>query len=228
LGSALSSLATNLGTRIGYHLKDHELLQQALTHGSKSKKAKNYERLEFLGDRVLGLVIAEALYSKHAKEPEGKLAARHSALVRGEICAAVGRAMGLDEFIILGDSERRSGLQHSVTVLGDAAEALIGAVYLEAGLTPARSLILKFWTDFIDKPDTATKDAKTFVQEWVLSRALPLPRYELVSQDGPDHKPHFVIDIMVDQFPAARGEGANKRAAEMHAAMSFIAREGLR
>lgn len=217
-----------LHERLGYKFRDGELLQQALTHGSKGKSTQNYERLEFLGDRVLSLVIAEALMEKHRKEKEGTLAARHSALVRGDVCAAVGEDMGLDEFISVGDTEKRVGVHKMRSVLGDAVEALIGAIYLDGGLSHARDVILRFWASALNKPDTALKDAKTFIQEWALAKSLPLPRYDLVARDGPEHKPRFVIEVQIEKHQAAQGEGASKQAAEMAAASSFISREGLR
>jgi ribonuclease III len=217
-----------LSERLGYAFNDVELLKQALTHGSKSVRGKTYERLEFLGDRVLSLVIADALLGKHRKEQEGKLSARHSALVRGEACAAVGEDLGLADFIVVGEIEKRSGVHRTRTVLGDAVEALIGAIYLDGGLEPARAMILRYWTPYINKPDTAAKDAKTFIQEWALAKALPLPRYGLVKRDGPEHKPRFMVEVLIDKHTPALGEGLSKQAAEMAAAASFIAREGLR
>ncbi len=217
-----------LSERVGYVFKDVELLHQALTHGSSSRKAKDYERLEFLGDRVLSLVIADALFHNHSKEKEGMLAARHSAIVRGEVCAEVGLAMGLAEFIKVGDTEKRSGVHKMKSVLGDAVEALIGAIYIDGGLEPARTLVLRYWTEALKKPDTVQKDAKTFVQEWALAKALPLPRYELAGRQGPEHKPQFTVRLTIEKHAAADGAGPTKQAAEMAAAAAFIAREQLR
>ncbi len=214
--------------KLGYVFKDGALLEQALTHGSSRKQAKDYERLEFLGDRVLSLVIADALLKRHHKEKEGKLAARHSAIVRGEVCAAVGEAMGLAEHIIVGETEKRQGVQRIRSVLGDVVEALVGAVYLDGGFAKATHVVLKHWMVFIEQPDTAQKDAKTFVQEWALAKALALPRYEVSGRRGPEHKPHFLVDLHIGDHGPARGEGASKQSAEMAAAQAFIVREGLR
>lgn len=217
-----------LGARLGYQFKDTDLLHQALTHGSSSRRAKDYERLEFLGDRVLSLVIADALFHQHSKEKEGKLAARHSAVVRGEVCAAVGEAIGLADFIKVGDTEKKSGVHRMKSVLGDAVEALIGAIYIDGGLEPARNIVLRYWTEFLKKPDTVEKDAKTFVQEWVLGKALPLPRYELTGRQGPEHRPQFTVRLLIEKHGAVDGVGPTKQQAEMAAAQAFISRESLR
>ncbi len=217
-----------LNERLGYGFKDVDLLHQALTHGSSSRRDKDYERLEFLGDRVLSLVIADVLFHAHGKEKEGKLAARHSALVRGDVCAEIGAAIGLDDFIRVGDTEKKSGVHRMRSVLGDALEALIGAIYIDGGLDAARRVILSLWTDVLQKTDTAEKDAKTFVQEWALAKALPLPRYELTGRDGPEHRPRFTVRIVVDRHQSVEGAGQTKQAAEMNAANAFIQRESLR
>jgi len=217
-----------LSARLGYTFKDVELLHQALTHGSSNRKAKDYERLEFLGDRVLSLVIADALFHTHAKEKEGKLAARHSAVVRGEVCADVGEAMGLADYIKVGDTEKKTGVHRMKSVLGDAVEALIGAIYVDGGLEPARKVILRYWTEALKKPDTVEKDAKTFVQEWVLAKALPLPRYELAGRQGPEHRPEFTVRLLIEKYGTVDGVGPTKQQAEMAAAQAFIAREHLR
>jgi ribonuclease III len=213
---------------IGYDFKDKALLHQALTHGSSSRSAKDYERLEFLGDRVLALAMADALFHQHGKEKEGKLAARHSALVRGEVCAEIGKAMGLEHVIRVGDTEKRTGVHRMQSVLGDVAEALIGAIHVDGGYEAARTVVLRFWGDALKRPGTAQKDAKTFVQEWALAKPLPLPRYETVGRSGPEHRPLFTVRLMVEDHLPVDGNGSTKQAAEMAAANAFIAREGLR
>jgi ribonuclease III len=228
MSKAAKAPLQQLSNRLDYVFRDADLLHQALTHGSSGRKAKDYERLEFLGDRVLALVIADALFHTHAKEKEGKLAARHSALVKGEVCADIGEAMGLAEFIQVGDTEKKTGVNRMRSVIGDAVEALIGGIYIDGGLDAARKVVLRFWKDVLEKPGTAEKDAKTFVQEWVLARALPLPRYELAGRDGPEHKLRFKVRIAIDTYLDAEGIGSTKQSAEMAAAAAFIAREGLR
>jgi ribonuclease III len=223
-----SPAATHVAARMGYTFKDDGLLTQALTHGSNISRSRDYERLEFLGDRVLGLVIAEALFVNHGTEREGKLAARHSAMVRGEVCAQMGEAMGLADFIVMGATEKRTGIHKTMSVLGDVVEAVIGAIYIDGGFTAARDVILKFWSEVLQRRDSADKDAKTFVQEWALGRKLSLPRYNLASRTGPEHKPVFTVELQVDKKEPAQGQGSTKQAAEMDAAKVFIQREGLR
>lgn len=220
--------AAHVAARMGYTFIDVALLGQALTHGSNVTRSRDYERLEFLGDRVLGLVIAEVLFRNHKSESEGKLAARHSAMVRGEVCAKMGEAMGLADFIVMGATEKRSGIHKTTSVLGDVVEAVIGAIYIDGGLDAARAVIMQFWADVLLRPDSADKDAKTFVQEWALGRKLALPRYQLSGRTGPEHKPVFTVELQVDKSEPAQGQGSTKQAAEMDAAKAFIRREGLR
>ena len=212
---------------IGYEFRARELCRNALTHGSRNTKKPDYQRLEFLGDRVLSLVIAEELFKRYSHEQEGQMAARLSLLVRGETCAAVGIVMGLDQFILLGPFEKQKGVQRSGSVLGDVVEALIGALYLDGGLEVARRFILNQWEERISAHHTSLKDAKTIVQEWALGRALPLPQYEVVSREGLEHAPTFTVELRVGPFEVTKGVGATKRASEMAAANEFIAREGI-
>lgn len=212
----------DLADRLGYAFKDAKLLEQALTHGSNTKSPSSYERLEFLGDRVLGLVVAEELYKQHGREREGKLAARHSAIVRGEVCADIADALGLAEFLHVGAVEKKLGVHKTRSILGDVMEALIGAIYLESGLDMARAVILKHWGKILGSPETVRKDAKTFVQEWALSKAKALPVYEMVGREGPEHRPEFTVRLTVASFGQAEGRGPTKQAAEMAAAQQFI------
>jgi ribonuclease III len=176
----------------------------------------------------LSLVIAEELFRRYKLEQEGPMAARLSLLVRGETCASVGIQMGLDDFILLGSTEKKKGVQRIGSVLGDVVEALIGALYLDGGLEVARAFVLKHWEDRIDAPSTSLKDPKTFVQEWALARALPLPQYEVLLREGPEHAPIFTIELRVGSFAVTKGVGPSKRASEMAAALEFIAREGIK
>lgn len=213
---------------LGYHFNNPELCEHAITHGSRKSKRPDYQRLEFLGDRVLSLVIAEALFSFFELEQEGQLAARLSQLIRGEACALVGQGLGLDDFIILGAVEKSKGVQRMASVMGDVVEALIGAIYLDGGLDHARAFILGGWKDMLVNPPANLKDAKTFVQEWALGRAMPLPLYEVVEREGPEHAPVFTISLKVGTLSVASGTGTSKQTAEMAAAGAFILREGLR
>ena len=213
---------------IGYEFRDRELCRNALTHGSRNAKKPDYQRLEFLGDRVLSLIIAEELFTRYSHEQEGQLAARLSLLVRGETCAAIGAQMGLDDFILLGSTEKKNGVQRSGSVLGDVVESLIGALYLDGGLDVARDFTLKQWETRIRAHSASLKDAKTIVQEWALGRALPLPHYEVVAREGLEHSPTFTVELQVGSFAVTKGVGASKRASEMAAAQEFIAREGIK
>lgn len=219
---------SQLENLIGYSFKDRSLAENAFTHGSRQGNAADYQRLEFLGDRVLSLVIAEDLFSRFGAEREGQLAARLSLLVRGEACAAVGKALGLEEFIILGATEKQKGVQRITSVLGDVVEALIGAIYLDGGLEPARGFILRSWAEMLAKAPASLKDAKTFVQEWALAQGLALPHYEVANRTGPEHAPVFTVQLKVGQHDAAEGLGNSKQLAEMAAASAFIMRHGLR
>ena len=221
-------LAEELAERLNYQFSDSKLLTQALTHGSSAKAKGSYERMEFLGDRVLGLVVAESLYRQHGREREGKLAARHSALVRGEVCAAIAQKLGLGEFVQVGVVEKQHGINTLQSVLGDVMEAVIGAVYLDGGYDAAHKMVNKLWAGVIAQSDTAVKDAKTFVQEWALARGKVLPVYSLVGREGPEHKPQFTVRLSVPKLGEAEGQGPSKQAAEMNAAQKFIQQGGLR
>ena len=213
---------------LNYQFAAPDLLEAALTHGSRIGKGPDYQRLEFLGDRVLSLVIAEALYKTYPDEAEGSLAARLSLLVRGETCAKVGLDLGIQDFVILGEKEKRKGVQQSSSVLGDVVEAIIGALYLDGGMDVARAMIEKGWADRLEQSPASLKDAKTFVQEWALGKAYPLPSYQVVSRSGPEHAPIFTVALTVGALAAAEGQGNSKQAAEMAAAQVFIERESLR
>jgi ribonuclease III len=217
-----------IADRLGYAFRDKGLLRNALTHASGKGKTQNYERLEFLGDRVLALVAAEKLFHDNPDAREGDLSARHSALVRRETCAEAGRAIGIAEFIVVGDSERAKGMNLNVTVIGDVVEALIAAIYLDGGLDAARAFVLRHWTGFFAAAGVSEKDAKTFLQEWALARALPLPVYRIVSREGLQHEPVFVVALEVKDKDTAEGVGKSRRAAEQAAAAAFLRRERIR
>ena len=214
--------------RLGHEFKNPALLLSALTHGSRHDASDTYQRLEFLGDRVLSLVIAEALFHQFPDEHEGPLAARLSLLVRAEACALVGQELKLEDHIILGSVERRKGVQRMASVLGDVVEALIGALFLDGGMDVAKSFILSNWQGLLARDVSELKDAKTFVQEWALARAFPLPHYEVQNREGPQHAPVFTIGLQVGTLPPSQGTGSSKQLAEMDAARAFIIREGLR
>ena len=217
-----------LERKLGHAFAEASLLDAALTHGSKQDKAADYQRLEFLGDRVLSLVIADELFHRFPTEKEGPLAARLSLLVRAETCTAVGRALSLEDYIQVGAVEKRKGVASMASVLGDVVEALIGALYLDGGLPVAKDFILKHWDTLLSAEPSNLKDPKTFVQEWALGQGLPLPIYEVQKRQGLEHAPIFTMSLQVGTLPPSIGRGNSKQLAEMDAAKAFIAREGLR
>ena len=218
-----------IADRIGYVFRDRELLRHALTHASSRRKHDHYERLEFLGDRVLGLVIAEELFRNNPSEREGDMSARHSALVRGDACAEAGRGIGLGDFIVMGQSEMANGMHLKSGVIGDVMEALVAAIYLDGGLDEARHFVMRAWKQQLaDGKRTIEKDAKTFLQEWVLSRALPIPSYRMISRTGPEHAPVFAVAVEVQGYAPVDGSGASKRQAEQDAAGKFLKQENIR
>lgn len=217
-----------IATILGYRFKDRELLRNALTHSSSKRKRADYERLEFLGDRVLGLVLAEYLFRRNPGQREGHMSARHSILVKGETCAAVGKALALKDHLVMGRNEMSKGLNLNPTVLGDVVEALIAAIYLDGGIDAAHGFVLRNWEPFLTSPATSLKDAKTYLQEWALARSLPIPAYGVVGREGPEHAPIFSVEVKVGSYDPMRAEGPNKRIAEQEAARQFLRRENIR
>ena len=219
-----------LEAALGYKFNGRSMLQRALTHASKRTekgKAQDNERLEFLGDRVLALAIAELLTELDADANEGDLARRFNRLVRKEACARVARDLELGSALVLSAAEAESGGRDKDTILADACEALLAAVFLEAGFPAARDAVRRLWAPLIDKlPDVAT-DAKSALQEWAQGQGLALPEYVEVARHGPDHAPRFTAEVRIAGRKPARGEGANKRAAEQAAATELLAREGV-
>jgi ribonuclease-3 len=217
---------------LGHRFKNQKLIEMALTHasmrGGKVQLSDN-ERLEFIGDRVLGLVIAEALSERFPSASEGELARRYNRLVRGEACARVARVVGLGQHLILSESEAGSGGRAKGTILADAMEAILGAIFLDAGFEPSRAAVRRLWASQDDQHTTsaAGPDAKSALQEWAQGKGLALPEYVEVSRKGPDHAPRFTSEVRIDGCAPARGEGASKRAAEQAAARALLEREGV-
>ncbi|RBI85756.1 ribonuclease III [Rhodosalinus halophilus] len=210
--------------RIGHRFTRPALLVQAVTHGSFAAVGRaDNQRLEFLGDRVLGLVMAEALLAADPAATEGQLAPRFNALVRKETCAEVAREAGLGEVLKLGRSEMISGGRRKQALLGDAMEAVIAAVYLDAGYQPARDMVLRLWGERIGRVAEDARDAKTALQEWAQSRGMPPPSYEEVAREGPDHAPRFTIEARLSDGRSARAEAGSKRLAEHAAAKALLA-----
>lgn len=194
--------------------------ERALTHGSQG--AANYERLEFLGDRVLGLSIAEWLFERFPDEPEGKLSRRINALVTGAVCADVAREIGVAAHLKLGKQARDDGAASSDNVLGDVMEALIGAWFLEAGFDGARAMVRKLWDSRIDEQGTAPKHPKSELQEWAAANNRRAPDYLLIDRSGPGHAPRFKVRATIGKLAEADGEGSSKAAAETAAAIALL------
>jgi ribonuclease III len=199
---------------------DLSLYERALTHGSHV--GANYERLEFLGDRVLGLVIAEWLYERFAEDAEGKLSVRLNAMVSRVSCAEVGRALGLQSRMRLGKQAAEDGAFESDNVLGDVVEALIGAVFLDLGLDAARTFIRKGWADMIDGQAIAQRHPKSALQEWAAAHNRRPPAYAVMDRYGPDHAPRFRVKVSLGSAGEADAEGASKQEAETAAAAALL------
>lgn len=219
---------SELEKKLGYSFQDPAFLSLALTHSSRSGHPSN-ERLEFLGDRVLNLVMAESLFHRFPSEPEGNLAKRHSALVQGRMLAIVGTAISLGAFIQLSDAERVAGGAANENIVADAMEATLGAIFLDGGLEAARGVILTLWAANADAIADVHQDPKTELQEWVQARGLPLPAYEIVGRTGPDHAPVFQIELRVQGYDPVLAEGPSRRHGEKTAAKRMLAvlKEGL-
>jgi len=218
--------------RIGYHFKSPALLEQALTHISALSGARNragsYQRLEFLGDRVLGLVISDMLFRAFAKADEGEMSRRLADLVRKEACADVARAIELGETIRLGASEANAGGRGRTAILADVCEALIGAVFVDGGYPAAAALIERLWSERMRTPARPLRDSKTVLQEWAQARGLPTPAYREVERKGPDHDPEFRVTVELPDLAPAEGLGRSKRAAEQAAATAMLSRAGIK
>ena len=217
-----------LEARIGHSFADPTLLARALTHASKAAgRSGSYQRLEFLGDRVLGLAIADRLYAAYPDADEGDLSRRLAGLVRRETCAAVATAWGVGPHLVLGQGEVMGGGRKNQTILADVCEAILGAVYLDAGHAAALAIVAAAFRPAEPTAAPRGRDAKSALQEWAMGRGLAVPVYEVVERSGPDHAPHFRIAARVEGIEAGLGAGPSKRLAEQEAARAVMAREGL-
>ncbi len=210
-----------LQKNIGYTFKDSANLKLALTHRSFTKI--HNERLEYLGDAVLGLVIADELYERFPKQPEGKLTRMRSSLVKGDTLAQLALEFDLGDFLLLGSGELKSGGFRRSSILADAVEAIIGAIYLESGLDVCKPLILSWFKSRIEKlnPDAHPKDAKTLLQEYLQGNKLPLPLYSVSKIEGKDHNQNFTVECLVTSLgKAVIGRGSSRRKAEQNAAQA--------
>ncbi|MGQ3671029.1 ribonuclease III [Xanthobacter sp. TB0136] len=217
--------------RIGYRFKDRSHLVLALSHISAVKgpspRIRSYQRLEFLGDHVLGAVVSDMLYTAFPKAEEGELSRRLAELVREEACADVAADMDLGPHIRLGSGEAQSGTHKRRAILADVAEAVVAAVFLDGGYAAANELVERFWRPRLEAPRRPLRDAKTVLQEWAQARGLPPPSYREVARSGPDHAPHFTMAVDLPGQIPAEADGPSKQAAQKAAAAAFLVREGV-
>jgi ribonuclease-3 len=228
--------AEDLAQVIGYAFARPELLKEALTHpsaleleygrGRRRRHTSNrgYERLEFLGDRVLGLVIADLLWRRFESEPEGHLTRRHTHLVRREALVRVANAIGLGTHLVLSRAETAAGASGNPGILADVCEAVIAAIYLDGGFEAASAFVRRFWEPLIDEMEGPPRDPKTTLQEWAQARGLALPTYELIETSGPDHAPLFTVAASVAGRERATATAPSKRVAEARAAAVLLER----
>lgn len=209
---------------IGHFFSSQNLLVQALNHPSclGRIKPKPFQRLEFLGDRVLGLVIAQMLYESFPDEEEGDLAKRFVSLTRRETLADVARQIDLASYIKLSKAEQSNIKKHDVNILSDACEALIAALYFDAGMGVAQKFIKAFWSDHLQKNQDPIIDAKSKLQQWAQARGLPLPKYRVISSSGPSHAPQFVVEVCVEGYDFVQGAASSKKNAEHVAAEQLL------
>lgn len=215
------SARKDLQARLGYDFRDTSLLETALTHASAGGDV-DYERLEFLGDRVVNLIVAERLYALYPNESEGDLSKRHTALVRGETLALAARKLELGAHMVLSPAEKSGGGQDNNNILSDVMEAVMGAVYLDGGLDAARNVLNPLIADDLRTTLAPPRDAKTALQEWTQSKGLGLPEYEVTARSGPDHAPDFTVTVSITGQKSLTASGSSKRAAEKAAAQMML------
>ena len=217
-----------LSEATGHRFANRERLLRAITHASAGQSAADhYERLEFVGDRVLGLLIAEMLFQRFPRAPEGELSVRLNALVNAETLAGIADEMRLHEVIVTGADVKRLTGKRMQNVRADVIEALIAAIYLEGGLDAVRGFIGRYWSPRADEVHSARRDAKTELQEWAHAQGAASPDYRIVRREGPDHDPTFTVAVNIDGEARARGRGRSKRLAEQEAAESVLREEGV-
>jgi ribonuclease-3 len=230
MSRSAATVRRGLETRIGYEFVDKALLDSALTHISAlsgKSRTGSYQRLEFLGDHVLGLVISDMLFRAFTKADEGELSRRLADLVRKEACAEVARSIDLGAAIRLGASEANAGGRQRDAILADVCEALVGAVFLDGGYAAVAALVEQLWGERLRTPVRPLRDPKTVLQEWAQARGLPTPSYREVARTGPHHDPEFRVAVELPEFMPAEGMGRSKRAAEQAAAAAMLSREGV-
>ena len=216
----MTELPQFIAAALGREPKEARLFERALTHGSHG--GDTYERLEFLGDRVLGLAVATWLYERFPNEPEGKMSRRYNALVERETCAEVGHALGLPPYIRLGRQARENHANLSENVVGDVVEAILGAIYLDGGLALAEQFVRTHWAPFLDTQKRAPVHPKSALQERAAAKNLGVPQYELVGRYGAHHAPRFKVKVSLGRHGEAEAEGASKQEAETAAAAALL------
>ncbi|MEO5322246.1 ribonuclease III [Mesorhizobium sp. CC13] len=224
-----TDLADALQLRTGHAFSDPQRLLRALTHGSarSAHAGVDYERFEFLGDRVLGLAVADMLLADFPEAPEGELSVRLNALVNAEALAQIADQIGLADLIRAGSEVRNLAERKRVNLRADALESLIAVIYLDGGLDAAKRFIHKYWKPRAVAVDAARRDPKTELQEWAHQAASAVPAYQIEGRTGPDHDPVFTVSVRVGDYPPATGTGRSKREAEQNAAAAVLLREGV-
>lgn len=220
-----ASSHTKLTARLGHEFAHRDLLTEALTHpsaGHVGRRRRSYERLEFLGDRVLNLIVADMLYDRFSGESEGDLALRHAALVRREALTGIADALGIGEHLDVAPGEADTEIRGSPSVLADAMEAVIAAIYLDGGLDAAREFIARRWAPILENESRPSRDAKTALQEWAQARGLALPQYVETARSGPSHKPIFTVELRLSGNKPVHASAGSKRAAEQLAAEQLL------
>jgi ribonuclease-3 len=223
----MSKLMHQVQQNIGYQFTDRELLERALTHssfGDGNKQVRNYERLEFLGDRVLGLIAAETLFHKFKTAREGRLAPLFNSLVDKRACERAARFFELGPAIRMSPSEEKVGGRNKASILADATESVMAAVYIDGGLEAARAVFDKGWRDAVDQLTEKPRNPKSDLQELAAKKGYGLPRYQLMEQAGPDHRPVFIVRVELDGFEPTEGEGGSKQDAQRNAANAMLQR----
>lgn len=220
----LTTFASWLSGVLGVTPSDLALYERALTHGSHG--AETYERLEFLGDRILGLVVAQWLFERFPDDAEGQLSRRLNTLVSGETCAEIGRDIGVAPHLRLGKQARDDGASDSTNVLGDVVEALIGALYLDHGMDAATAFIRARWAPMIDRQQAAPRHPKSALQEWAAANGRKPPSYEIVDRSGPHHAPRFIVRVTLGKAGEAEASGGSKQEAETAAAAALLDKLG--
>lgn len=229
--AASTQAMSELARRLQHEFKDPELLNVALTHASAlaptDSVTKSYQRLEFLGDRVLGLVVAGMLHNHFPNADEGELARRFNHMVKRETCAEIASELRIGDAMRIGQSEAQTGGRKKAALLADICEAVIAAIYLDGGFAAAEKFVRRLWEPRMLSWSGPLRDAKTTLQEWAQSRGLPTPKYDVISREGPDHAPSFVVGVNVKGIAPGEGQGGSKRIAEQAAAEAVLRREGV-